>query len=169
MDWGLWLINYVYLVNSSALCQTSQTVTLLKKKKDADWQWKRFMKRDYETEYKERVTNMRCWDEIVKVFLLRCFWQIFLLVNVCLENVVNVFIREERKREYCLFLCPVVQRITWSPQLCRSPLSNAKQEINVALCICLCVCVSVCLQIPQAARVSVLENFVFVCTCATGR
>lgn len=75
---------------------------------------------------------------------------------------MEVFIREERKREYCLFVCPVVQRKARSPQLCRSTLSNAKQEINVARCVCLCVCVSVCLQTILAARVSVLGK---VCVC----
>lgn len=76
-------------------------------------------------------------------------------------------IREEKDTEYIagLFVCPVVQRIAQSPQLCRSLLSNAKQEINVARCMCLCdpLCVYGRLQTPLAASVSLLEVCVFVC------
>lgn len=60
-------------------------------------------------------------------------------------------------------MCSIVQRIAWSPQLCHSLLSNAKQEINVACCVFACVCLCVwkwervrvreCLQPPLAASV----------------
>lgn len=64
----------------------------------------------------------------------------------------------------------MVQRKPWSPQLCRSPLSNAKQEINVApRCACLWAWLSVCvsrhLWLPQ--YLSAKRESVCVCVCGT--
>lgn len=67
-----------------------------------------------------------------------------------------------------LFVCPVVQRIARSPQLCRTPLSDAKQEINVARCVCLCVCVRVCLQTLSGCQ-SFSLGIVHIYACVCGR
>lgn len=77
---------------------------------------------------------------------------------------MKVWIREgDKKPWHGVFMCTIVQRIAWSPQLCHSLLSNAKQEINVACCVFACVCLCVwkwervrvreCLQPPLAASV----------------
>lgn len=62
-----------------------------------------------------------------------------------------------------MLVCTVVQRIAQTPQLCHSLLSNAKQEINVALCMCLYLSVYVRLQTPLAASVFLIEECVYAC------
>lgn len=98
------------------------------------------------------MKSCQCYDQDELYLAGPC--SLLLAVKVCTREWENT---------PCLFVCAVVQRTTQSSPLCRSLLSNAKQEINVAHCVCTCVCV--CVSGHLWWLVSLSEDCASVCVC----